>query len=112
MNYITVIMCLIGLTLTTAVGCPAPAGVTYLGDSNNVDAVATPNGFEITPKEAEQIRIQHAGNSIAVHHIYADDSNYYICDGFLGSKAAKAVKSGLVINGKTGDVVDRESGNE
>ena len=109
MNYVTVAICLIGLVLTTASGCPAPAGVTYLGDSNNVDTIATPVGFEIAPREAEQIRIQQAGNSIAVHHIYADESNYYICDGFLGSKAAKAVKTGLVINGKTGDVVDRES---
>ena len=109
MNYITVTICFIGLILITASGCPAPAGVAYLGDSNNVDTIATPAGFEITPEEAEQIRVQQTGRSIAVHHIYADESNYYICDGFLGSKATKAMETGLVINGTTGDVVDRES---
>ena len=90
---------------------PPSANVTYLGDSNNAGTISTPEGFGISPEEADQIRIKQKNNSIAVHHIYADDKNYYICDGFFGSKTGKAVRTGLVIDGKTGDIVDRETEN-
>jgi len=109
MNHFMAAMILFGFTICTVVGCSAAANVTYLGDSNNVDTISTPVGFEITPKEADQVRIQQSSNSIAVHHIYADGRNYYICDGFFGSKSNKAVNTGLAIDGKTGDVIGRGS---
>ena len=99
------------LLLSFFAGCNSAAKptATYLGDSNELATLSTPTGFTITPAEADQIRVLRRGNSIAVHHLYYDNSCYYVCDGFFGSKDSYAITSGVRIDGKSGAVYNPET---
>ena len=83
--------------------------VTYLGDSNDMAAEPIPQGFKISPSDAVQIAMRHNGPKKTVDDFYIDDENYYICDGFSGSIPQTAIDNGLIINGETGQIYDRES---
>ena len=85
-------------------GCSSSpeSAATYLGNSNELDTLSTPDGFTISPAEADEIRVLRRGNSMVLHHLYFDDSCYYVC-------AGKAITNGLRINGKSGEVFNPET---
>lgn len=102
MNRHTFSILLFSLFALFATGCHADKSLVYLGNSNNLSGIDTPAGFDVSPTEANEIRNSTLGETIAVQHLYADDKNYYICDGFFKSDQQKAVTQGFVINGVTG----------
>ncbi len=72
--------------------------------------VATPLGFNVSPVQAYEVvkREPWALSSKHIWHIYADDRNYYIIDSFLGSSRYKALKTGVIVDGQTGEIKGRE----
>ena len=64
----------------------------------------TPQGFKITPHEAE-LQVWNARRLSLKHiwHIYSDGSDYHIVDSFLGSNTKQA-KGGVIVDGQTGRI--------
>lgn len=88
----------------------------YIGNSNEIQDAPTPDGFAISPMEAERIRGLRTGPKKTIDDFYHDRENYYVCDGFntwgrdRGSTDSTARRVGTVINGRTGEVYNRETG--
>jgi len=93
------------------VGCTSQEsdGAAYLGDTNELANLASPEGFTVTPTQANDIRTARHGNSIAIQHIYYSEDSYYICDAFFGSKERKAITRGTRINGNTGAIYNNKT---
>ena len=109
---ISTVIAILALAIVIVAGCnkTASTSTTYLGDTNSISTLLTPDNFTITPAEANNIRILQNTENIAVHHIYHDADSYYICDGFFGSKETTAFRKSLRINGRTGEVYNRTTG--
>ena len=113
------ISCIVFLAVVT--GCVASRGksLKYIGHTNGIEDAPTPSGFEVSPHEARHIiglhrqNLRDSGHDIGikktVDDYYHDGKNYYICDGFNGSKASTALKRGTIINGRSGEIYDRKS---
>ena len=73
--------------------------------------VATPESFVVSPSEAYEIvrNKPWALSQKHVWHIYADERNYYVIDSFLGSSPRKALRTGVVVDGQTGEIRRRSS---
>lgn len=72
----------------------------WVEDAQVPKDLTTPEGFSISPHEAYQVVLNARRLSLKHYwHIYADDSNYYIQDAFLGSRP---VKGGVIVDGRTG----------
>jgi hypothetical protein len=85
------------------VGCHGDIHAVWNDDSGRVPVSArAPDGFKITPHDAQVIAEKELGMRKTIQHIYADSKYYYIVDGFLGSNASKAAKTGYRVDGRTG----------
>jgi hypothetical protein len=71
--------------------------------------VKAPGGFAVSPYEAyEIVRKKPWALSLKhIWHIYADDRNYYVMDSFLSSSPRKAIKTGVIVDGQTGTIIER-----
>jgi len=86
------------------VGCQGDIKAVWTGESGRVPlSWPAPEGFTISPQAAQAIADKRFGMKKTVQHIYADSRDYYIVDGFFGSNHSKAAKTGVRINGKTGE---------
>ena len=91
-------------------GCAARNVELIWRDAGGPDGIQTPRGFAVTPGEAyrkvwdeRRLSLKH------IWHIYADDTNYYVMDSFFGSSPRRAVVTGIVIDGRTGEVREQTS---
>ena len=111
-DLISTVIAILALAAVIGAGCNKAASTTttYLGDTNSIPTLVTPDNFTVTPAEANDIRVLQNAENIAVHHIYHDADSYYICDGFFGSKETTALRKGLRINGRTGEIYNRTTG--
>lgn len=76
----------------------------------NLESLKTPQGFAITPWEADQmVRSSRRLSLKHVYHLYADDRYYYVLDGYLGSNSFKAISGGIKMDGQSGRILDDES---
>jgi len=109
--FIIPLVVLVAAAAMICVGCTSHKGdgAAYLGDTNELAKLASPEGFTVTPTQANDIRTTRHGNSIATHHIYYSEDSYYICDAFFGSKERKAVTRGTRINGNTGAIYNNKT---
>jgi hypothetical protein len=86
------------------VSCHGTVKAVWTGGSGRVPlSCPAPEGFTISPQEAQAIVEKRFGVSKTVMHIYADSRDYYVVSGFFGSDNSKAAKSGVRVNGKTGE---------
>ncbi|NNG01734.1 MAG: hypothetical protein HKM93_20280 [Desulfobacteraceae bacterium] len=70
--------------------------------------ITTPNGFEISPEYAySKVWDKKILSPKHIWHIYADKESYYIIDSFLGSSPLRALREGIIIDGKTGMIKNR-----
>lgn len=89
--------------------------VSYIGDTKDAKTAQTPPGFKITPNDAVEIMAHDRRRKMADNY-YFDESNYYVLNQDRGSIARslrgtvpqEAIDRGVIINGKTGEVFDRE----
>ena len=97
------------VVLFFVVGCSSSPRVVWKGGSGSPPALLpTPPGFSVTPAQAEAAaRASRRLPVKVVYHVYADSQFYYVCDGFFGSSRRAAVKQGLQIDGRTGQMVPR-----
>lgn len=96
------------LFLTVFGGCTGTSAQ-FLGHSNELENTPTPAGFTISPSDAMVIRRLNDGPRIFVDEVYHDENNYYICNNSIGFKSSKPLKTGRVINGKTGEIYNRKT---
>ena len=95
----------IGLAMALA-GC-MPDNVRLLWDKPGPpDTLKTPEGFQVSPQQAYNKVLDAPWKLSKKHiwHIYADETNYYILDSFLGSDPKKAIKTGVIVDGQTGEM--------
>lgn len=86
------------------VGCHGEIREVWTGGSGHVPTSAPAlEGFKISPHEAQAIAQKRFGMRKTVQHVYADSRYYYIVDGLFGSSRSKAAKTGVRVNGKTGE---------
>jgi hypothetical protein len=94
---IVILSCLISL------GCHGDMKEVWAEGSGRVPASApAPEGFKISPHEAQVVAEKEYGMRKTIQHVYANSQYYYIVDGFFGSSRSKASKVGVRVNGKTG----------
>lgn len=87
------------------VGCASQIRTVWKGSGDLPEDVRTPEGFCISPLDARRIAMSSRRLSPkVVWHYYADTENYYVVDGFFGSKAHNAPRSGVIIDGCTGQI--------
>jgi len=69
-----------------------------------------PQGFSISPEQAF-FKVQGAGSLSQKHcwEIYAYGKNYYVVDSFLGQSSSIVLKSGVIVDGQTGNILDRSA---
>ena len=107
---VNLLVLFLSLVLAALQGCSGVgkgmSRVDYLGDTNEVADVATPEGFAISPADAAEIVLHHRPKK-TIDEFYADEQFYYVCDGFTGSTPQTAIDSGTMINGTTGEIYDR-----
>ena len=99
-----------GLLLLAILGGCAGMGkppLRYIADSNEINDAPTPSGFLISPQEANHTAASRQFVGKKVRHFYHDGENYYSV--YNRSIAAHARKHGTIINGRTGQIYDRES---
>lgn len=97
-------MAIVILACMISVGCHGDMKEVWTGGSGRVPVSApAPEGFKISPHEAQVIAEKVYGMRKTVQHVYADSRYYYIVDGFFGSSRSKASKVGVRVNGKTGE---------
>jgi hypothetical protein len=85
-------------------GCYGDIKEVWVSGSGRVpESLASVKGFSITPHEAQSIAEKEFGMRKTVQHIYADSRYYYIVDGLFGSSRSKAAKTGIRVDGKTGE---------
>lgn len=88
------------------VGCQGDMHEVWTGGSGRVpESSPVLEGFKISPREAQAIAEKQFGMRKTVQHVYADSRYYYIVDGFFGSSRSKAAKTGVRVNGITGECV-------
>ena len=96
-------MAIVILACLMSSGCHGDMKEVWTGGSGRVSAsVPAPEGFKISPHEAQVIAEKEYGMRKTVQHVYADSKYYYIVDGFFGSNRSKASKVGVRVDGKTG----------
>lgn len=96
---------IIALALTF-VGCQGDkVRLIWSAEQPPAASVTAPPGFKVSPSEAYS-RVLNARRLSMKHvwHLYADDRNYYVIDSFPGSSAGMAVRSGVVVDGQTGEL--------
>jgi hypothetical protein len=57
----------------------------------------------VSPSQAQDIAELQYGRKKTIQHIYADSHYYYIVNGFAGSSPSSAIKTGVRIDGTTGE---------
>jgi hypothetical protein len=100
-SLISTTICL--LACMVLAGCHGDIRAVWTESSGRVPSSAPAvEGFKIRPLEALIIAEKEFGMRKTVQHVYADSRYYYIVDGFSGSQASKAEKSGRRVDGRTG----------
>ncbi len=61
----------------------------------------TKEAFEIVRNKPWALSLKH------IWHIYADAKYYYVHDSFLGSNSSLAKRHGVIIDGQTGEILNR-----
>ena len=82
----------------------------WKGPGSPPASLAAPDGFKISPLEADLYSM--GGGDLYLkfsHHLYADNENYYVYVPFLISNSAKAKRYGIKINGQTGMLWDKKT---
>jgi uncharacterized iron-regulated membrane protein len=92
------------LALLFMVGCTNDITPVWTGKGNVPREHPTPEGFHISPYEANQAVWEARRLSLKhIWHIYADGSNYYVVDSFLKSNS-RIAESGVIVDGQTGKI--------
>ena len=102
------------LVLTSVVfvsGClQSGQTMTLIDRSEGLGSAPTPAGFTIMPHEAQAIKDALVLPVPFLDVLYHDDDNYYVGNGSFKRRSKAYVRdSGTIINGRTGEVYDRES---
>ena len=85
-------------------GCTGDINPVWTGKEKVPRAHPAPEGFKVSPYEANQAVWDTRRLSLKhVWHIYADGSNYYIIDSFLKSNS-RIANSGIIVDGQTGKI--------
>lgn len=97
-------MILAMLTIVTLAACTSKNPRLVYSTADTASTVTLPPGFRIFPAEAQLKVLQERRLSLKHNwDVYADDHNYYVIDTFLGSSPRRARKTGIIIDGKTGE---------
>ena len=92
------------LVALLSAGCHSDIKPVWRGSSGRVPASwPTPAGFTVSPSHAQDIAELHYGKKKTIQHIYADSHYYYIVNGFAGSSPSSAFKTGVIIDGISGE---------
>jgi hypothetical protein len=83
--------------------------LTYIGHRGELESLATPTGFAISPSDLDEILLSHRGPSKMAEDYYHNGDSYYVINSSKGVNHSEALTSGTIINGQTGEVFDRRT---
>lgn len=103
-------MCLSGTGCMSVLSCFDAVHPVWTEDSRAPIDLPPPEGFTVTPAEAEAIVVQSRRLCLKhIWHVYADAECYFVHDAFFFSNSARAARQGVRVHGKTGDIWDRQT---
>jgi len=102
------LLLVVGLVVLAGCATPSVRPVWTGGSHETLLVSRAPEGFTVSPAEADTIVRQSKILPMkVVYHIYADAQFYYVCDGFFGSGSHAAYRRGVRVDGRTGKIIER-----
>lgn len=91
-------------------GCATQKNLQFLGQTHQLHDLPAPDGFYISPQDAEDIVRERGTIKISLDNFYHDARNYYVVDALLEEvRKGRDTGAHTIINGQTGQVHNHET---